>query len=251
MLQQAEPSRPNGRDPCPGDAILQVIHVFSLPVLFGPQEDDTSRMALNLVVAYDVVRHSLFESGDQSAAKRLAGARGAQTGHGLAERVGFEPTIPITRDTRFPGAPVRPLQHLSAKEKPHAILLRGARSGLRLLETGSKRKLAERVGFEPTIPCGIPHFECGAFNRARPSLPAGIIAPYKRASEMQPRRQAAHVSLTARRPLARLAFRCTASRAPARAVGRKRSPCRTPHGHQSPTQTTNGGPFHSSSGWWR
>ena len=51
----------------------------------------------------------------------------------MAERVGFEPTVPIARDTRFPGAPVRPLQHLSVLRN-HGITL------------------AERVGFEPTIP---------------------------------------------------------------------------------------------------
>ena len=28
---------------------------------------------------------------------------------------------------------------------------------------------AERVGFEPTIPCGIPHFECGAFGHSATS----------------------------------------------------------------------------------
>ena len=33
----------------------------------------------------------------------------------VAERVGFEPTVPITRNTRFPGAPDRPLQHLSTE----------------------------------------------------------------------------------------------------------------------------------------
>jgi hypothetical protein len=43
----------------------------------------------------------------------------------LAERVGFEPTV-ANGDTRSPGAPDRPLQHLS-------IIC-----------------VAERVGFEPT-----------------------------------------------------------------------------------------------------
>ena len=33
--------------------------------------------------------------------------------------MGFEPMIPITRDTRFPGAPVRPLQHLSWNKPGH------------------------------------------------------------------------------------------------------------------------------------
>lgn len=31
----------------------------------------------------------------------------------LAERVGFEPTVPGKEDTRFPGVPDRPLWHLS------------------------------------------------------------------------------------------------------------------------------------------
>jgi hypothetical protein len=32
----------------------------------------------------------------------------------MAERVGFEPTVPISRDSRLAGDPDRPLQHLSA-----------------------------------------------------------------------------------------------------------------------------------------
>ena len=28
--------------------------------------------------------------------------------------------------------------------------------------------LAEAVGFEPTKPCGLPHFKCGAINHALP-----------------------------------------------------------------------------------
>ena len=30
--------------------------------------------------------------------------------------------------------------------------------------------MAERVGFEPTVPCGTPHFECGTFDRTLPPL---------------------------------------------------------------------------------
>ena len=26
--------------------------------------------------------------------------------------------------------------------------------------------MAERVGFEPTVPCGTPHFQCGAFDHS-------------------------------------------------------------------------------------
>ena len=47
---------------------------------------------------------------------------------GVAERVGFEPTV-AKGYTRSPGAPDRPLQHLSV----------------------AKLYLAERVGFEPTL----------------------------------------------------------------------------------------------------
>jgi hypothetical protein len=31
-------------------------------------------------------------------------------------------------------------------------------------------KMAEGEGFEPPIPCGIPVFKTGAFNRTRPPL---------------------------------------------------------------------------------
>ncbi len=52
-----------------------------------------------------------------------------------AERVGFEPTV-AKGDTRSPGAPDKPLEHLSA----------------------------ERVGFEPTAPFGAPLFESGTIS---------------------------------------------------------------------------------------
>ena len=49
----------------------------------------------------------------------------------MAERVGFEPTV-AKGYTRSPGAPDRPLQHLSTNN-------------------GNSSLLAERVGFEPTL----------------------------------------------------------------------------------------------------
>ena len=80
----------------------------------------------------------------------------------MAERVGFEPTVPVTRDTRFPGAPVRPLQHLSDLLHVRALGLRavamsgGLRSPARhshaLALVALPHDVAERVGFEPTIP---------------------------------------------------------------------------------------------------
>jgi hypothetical protein len=53
--------------------------------------------------------------------------------------------------TRFPGAPVRPLQHLSAAEQHPA---------------GDYASVAERVGFEPTRTCTLPLFESGTFNHS-------------------------------------------------------------------------------------
>ena len=73
----------------------------------------------------------------------------------VAERVGFEPTVPISRDTRFPGAPVQPLQHLSyEKLRPYGkqpLLCSTHRAPCEMPKcciTG----MAERVGFEPTTP---------------------------------------------------------------------------------------------------
>ena len=63
----------------------------------------------------------------------------------LAERVGFEPTVGKP-DTRSPGVPVRPLQHLSA----------------------------ERVGFEPTRHFCLPLFESGTINHSVTS-PTGLL----------------------------------------------------------------------------
>ena len=63
----------------------------------------------------------------------------------LAERVGFEPTV-AKGDTRSPGVPVRPLQHLST----------------------------ERVGFEPTRHFCPPLFESGTINHSVTS-PTGLL----------------------------------------------------------------------------
>ena len=68
--------------------------------------------------------------------------------HGLAERVGFEPTVARSY-TRSPGAPDRPLQHLSSTENPYDN---------RCAET-----MAERVGFEPTL-----RLRTDRFSRAAP-----------------------------------------------------------------------------------
>jgi hypothetical protein len=74
----------------------------------------------------------------------------------VAERVGFEPTVPIARDTRFPGAPVQPLQHLSyeklrpySKEPFYGLTHRAPCETPKLLCIAG---MAERVGFEPTTP---------------------------------------------------------------------------------------------------
>ena len=71
-----------------------------------------------------------------------------------AERVGFEPTVACD-DTRSPGAPDRPLQHLST----------------------------ERVGFEPTLAKGetafrerhhqpLGHLSCPILPRGKPDVNA-------------------------------------------------------------------------------
>jgi hypothetical protein len=39
----------------------------------------------------------------------------------------------------------------------HALRFDGRLEGWRWIA-----RLAEREGFEPSIPCGIPHFQCGA-----------------------------------------------------------------------------------------
>ena len=41
-------------------------------------------------------------------------------------------------------------------------------------------QMAERVGFEPTVPCGTPHFECGTFDRTLPPLRKQFGTNYKR-----------------------------------------------------------------------
>jgi hypothetical protein len=68
--------------------------------------------------------------------------------------VGFEPTV-AKGDTRSPGAPDRPLQHLSA----------------------------ERVGFEPTAPFGAPLFESGTIDHSVTS-PSHAIIPCGRLPTM-------------------------------------------------------------------
>ena len=69
----------------------------------------------------------------------------------VAERVGFEPTVGKP-DTRSPGAPDRPLQHLSViSTQAIAFCL----------------LVAERVGFEPTLRYKRrPLFESGTINHS-------------------------------------------------------------------------------------
>ena len=62
----------------------------------------------------------------------------------MAEKVGFEPTRRYSRPTRFPGEPLQPLGYFS--------------KGIIFMKVMKKIK-AERVGFEPTAPCGVTGFQ--------------------------------------------------------------------------------------------
>ena len=88
----------------------------------------------------------------------------------MAERAGFEPAVPVPRNTRSPGAPVQPLRHLSCETRP--ATRRAGRARRR-----ESFRLAERAGFEPAIPePGIPVFETGAFNHSATSPSPKIVS---------------------------------------------------------------------------
>ena len=75
----------------------------------------------------------------------------------MAERAGFEPAVPFTRHTRFPGEPIKPLWHLSIKVMLH-------------LTSVWSILVAERAGFEPAI--RLPRilvFETSALSRSATS----------------------------------------------------------------------------------
>ena len=83
----------------------------------------------------------------------------------MAERVGFEPTVP--RGT-------------------HAFqaCLIGQTLAPLLVEI---LRLAERAGFEPAVPCGTPHFECGTLSQAPPPLQlAQALLPYRSIAGLSP-----------------------------------------------------------------
>jgi hypothetical protein len=73
----------------------------------------------------------------------------------LAERVGFEPTVPLgTHD-------------FQSCTFGHSVTSPGAARG-RLTDcpcTIVNCQVAEREGFEPPVPCGTPDFESGAFDQ--------------------------------------------------------------------------------------
>ena len=53
----------------------------------------------------------------------------------MAEKMGFEPMLPLSNTNGLANRPLQPLEYFS------------------------KGFLAERVGFEPTVPCGITGFQ--------------------------------------------------------------------------------------------
>ena len=56
---------------------------------------------------------------------------GAGAPYVVAEGVGFEPTVPMVRHTRSPGAPVQPLRHPSGVQAPASY---GGGGGIRTHE---------------------------------------------------------------------------------------------------------------------
>ena len=63
----------------------------------------------------------------------------------MAERMGFEPTRELSPPTRFPVAPVRPLQHLSGTRAPgFGPVVRAQIIAL----SGPKDKVSRRKGLE-------------------------------------------------------------------------------------------------------
>ncbi len=70
------------------------------------------------------------------------------------------------------------------------ILRLGVR-GKRVLNLVSDpiKKLAERVGFEPTVPCDTPHFECGALDQL---CDLSSLRNYSRSTNLEHRGQRVH-----------------------------------------------------------
>ena len=56
----------------------------------------------------------------------------------MAEKMGFEPMLPYTNTNGLANRPLQPLEYFSWTKL---------------------KKMAERVGFEPTVPCGITGFQ--------------------------------------------------------------------------------------------
>ena len=60
----------------------------------------------------------------------------------MAEKMGFEPMRPYTNPNGLANRPLQPLEYFS-----------------RLIKIVCQILMAERVGFEPTAPCGVTGFQ--------------------------------------------------------------------------------------------
>ena len=60
----------------------------------------------------------------------------------MAEKMGFEPMLPLSNTNGLANRPLQPLEYFSIAVKTFTSMI-----------------LAERVGFEPTVPCGITGFQ--------------------------------------------------------------------------------------------
>ena len=70
----------------------------------------------------------------------------------LAQKEGFEPSRAFYTPTPLAGEPLRPLGYFCMVENNHNI--------------ADLKRLAERVGFEPTDACTSPVFKTGSLNRS-------------------------------------------------------------------------------------
>ena len=68
----------------------------------------------------------------------------------MAEKVGFEPTRPLTNPNDLANRPLEPLEYFSGLKSFFLITAMQQRIGF---------PVAERVGFEPTAPCGVTGFQ--------------------------------------------------------------------------------------------
>src|SRR5512143_3770056 len=89
----------------------------------------------------------------------------------VTDREGFEPSVPLARYTRFPGVPLKPLEHPSSRDDPG----RGQSSGGEQFYHGARRCQWRRTRLGTTIRAARPCNARDALTEGGPAILDTVI----------------------------------------------------------------------------